>query len=212
MSTTAYLKPFVLIPIALLTMLSLSVFGQDKLLLQNGIELDCKIEQMDDSLITITQVNKKGQPETDFVDSFRAFSVMRNGQETVIYQQDTTIGNYFTVDEMRTFISGEQYGINNYNRWPAFAVGVIVGGIGGYAVADSPLLVVTTPVAITVGSTFFGSRVPRKAKSTVPGFKDEVFTMGYKRVAKSKKLVSVLTGSAVGTALGFAARFLAPAN
>lgn len=182
--------------------------GQDKILLQNGTEIDCVIEEVTDSLVVYTEEKKNGRIVPDFTESFRVFSVTREGREQVVYEQDTLNGNYFTVQEMRNFISGERDADQHYRRAPDIIIGAASGLAGGYVFSGN-YLALTVPLFLPIASTPFRIRASRTSPAGSEMLKDDYYQLGYARVARSKRFFRILTSSLVGTAVGFGVGYLA---
>lgn len=169
----------------------------------SGINIEGQNIQIDDEFVSY-DYNVNGEQLHNKLEKYRVFSITdENKQENIIYQQDSTEGRYFSIDEMRTFIVGEQ-DAKKYFKSPqstiiAGAVGIANGLVFG---PISPIL--SLPGAFIIG--FGTSLIPSKIKTDNPEkeklLKEFPYHDGYKRVGKSKKVRNGLLGAVGGTAIG----------
>lgn len=185
----------------------LSVKAQDTILLITGHVLACKVYQENESVITCEYL-KKGREERLIIDSYRVFSIkFANGEEKVYYKQDTLNGNWFTVDEMRYFIYGEQDAMKGYKSHMTTVLGVIAGAGAGFFAMES-LILFGAPLVYTAGNILPYIRINRKTVRDEKLLEQDTYVQGYERVARSKKIQNALKSSAAGLALGIGAYFL----
>ena len=174
--------------------------AQDKVTLISGAVLDGKVVQVSDSLVNYEQ-QKKGRTKTRELDAYRVFSVeYADGREVIVYEQDTALGNYFSKDEMRLFIMGEQDASENYKGSKAFLVGLGLGIAGGLAIPESFLV-----VGVPVGSTLLAMAPRIKIKPELARdrklLSEPAYLLGFERTARNKKIQNILKGSVLGTIL-----------
>ena len=98
----------ILIVILLFTLHSNFVKSQSNILLMSGITIEGKNIQIDDEYISYDFLINDELTHNK-LEKYRVFSIIdENKVENVIYTQDSTQGRYYNVDEMRTFLIGEQ--------------------------------------------------------------------------------------------------------
>lgn len=181
--------------------------AQDTIVLLTGHIIPCKVYQENENVITCEFV-KKGREEKLIIDTYRVFSIkFANGQEKVFYQQDTTKGNWFTVDEMRYFIYGEQDAMKGYKSPMTTVLGLIAGAGAGFFAMES-LILLGAPLVYTAGNLIPYIIIDRKTVRNEKFLEQETYIQGYERVARSKKIQNALKSSAAGLAIGIGTYFL----
>lgn len=187
--------------------LSLTTKAQDTIILLTGHIIPCKVYQENENVITC-EYTKKGREERLILDSYRVFSIkFGNGEEKVYYKQDTVSGNWFTVDEMRYFIYGEQDAMKGYKSPMTSVLGVIAGAGAGFFAMES-LILFAAPLVYTTGNILPYIIIDRKTVRDEKLLEQETYVQGYERVARSKKIQNALKSSAAGLAIGIGAYFL----
>lgn len=188
-------------------MLAIISKAQDTIVLLTGHIIPCKVYQENENVITCEFV-KKGREEKLIIDTYRVFSIkFANGQEKVFYQQDTTKGNWFTVDEMRYFIYGEQDAMKGYKSPMTTVLGLIAGAGAGFFAMES-LILLGAPLVYTAGNLIPYIIIDRKTVRNEKFLEQETYIQGYERVARSKKIQNALKSSAAGLAIGIGTYFL----
>jgi hypothetical protein len=186
---------------------NLSSKAQDTIILLTGHIIPCKIYQENENVITC-EYTKKGREERLILDTYRVFSIkFGNGEEKVYYQQDSTNGNWFTVDEMRYFIYGEQDAMKGYKSPITSVLGVMAGAGAGFFAMES-LILFAAPLVYTTGNILPYIIIDRKTVRDEKLLEQETYVQGYERVARNKKIQNALKSSAAGLAIGIGAYFL----
>lgn len=121
-----------------MTLGSFSSNAQDTLRLLNGktkiIEFDSlnvekifyvKQKKVNDSTWVDVR-RKKVNPENVFE------IVLESGETIVVYEQDTLMENYLSIEDMRTYLKGVRDARMNYNPWKSTLGGFFVGAGSGY--------------------------------------------------------------------------------
>jgi hypothetical protein len=195
--------------ILLLCLLFLPFYNnaQDSIVLLTGHVILAKVYQENDAIITC-EVDKKGRKENLILDTYRIFSVkFASGEEKVYYKQDTTVGNWFTEEEMRYFILGEQDAMQGYKSRMTTVLGLVAGAGAGFFVMES-LILLGAPLVYTAGNVLPYIVIDRKTVSNQDYLNHETYVQGYERVARSKKIQNALKSSAAGMVVGVGAYFL----
>lgn len=191
----------------LILLFSLQLKAQDTIVLLTGHILPCKVYQENENVITCEFI-KKGREERLILDTYRVFSIkFGNGEEKVYYQQDTVNGNWFTVEEMRYFIYGEQDAMKGYKSHMTTVLGVIAGAGAGFLAMES-LILLGAPLVYTAGNILPYIIINRKTVRDEKLLEQETYVQGYERVARSKKIQNALKSSAAGLAIGIGAYFI----
>lgn len=191
----------------LIVLSSLQLKAQDTIVLLTGHTLPCKIYQENENVITCEFI-KKGREERLILDAYRVFSIkFGNGEEKVYYKQDTVNGNWFTVEEMRYFIYGEQDAMKGYKSRMTTVLGVIAGAGAGFFAMKS-LILLGAPLVYTAGNILPYIIIDRKTVRDEKLLEQETYVQGYERVARSKKIQNALKSSAAGLIIGIGAYFI----
>lgn len=185
--------------IALIFSSSLTCLSQDEILFLNGDSLILDDYKKND--INNTLAYKLENDKVNIVYLDHIFSITDNrGIEEIIYKKDSLVENYFTVEEMRSYVYGARTA-KTQNKAPwAFAGGVFFGGTAPYIipVLYSPLIPATFSAAVYATKPSEKNVIEKN-----PEYKnDPYFINGYREIAKQKRLNSSLKGSAVGIILG----------
>lgn len=153
----------------------------------------------------LKQDKKRKMGREVIIEGERVFSYRINGgEEVIIYQQDSLLGNEFTISQTREFIVGERDAQKGYRApiWP------IVNAAIGFASAAYLNSVVAFAPPFAVGAL---SLVPRVTinKSTVSNLnllKSDPYLEGYERVSVKRRTLRTFLSGVCGLAVGFAAR------
>ena len=196
---------------ALLLSLSANTFAQDRVLKMSGHEFEGKITEVSDFLVVCEIIKKNGKTKELSFPRSDVFSIQKEGQEEeIFYAKDEFIGDELSVQEMRLYIAGEQDALAGYDPRPTQYVGLLVGmGAGVYSQGG-----IILPLAVPVGYTLLQTLPTIKIREETiqdPNHKfNEIYASGYESVARSKKILGGLKGSAVGVAAGMVFYALIP--
>jgi len=183
-----------------------SSFAQDKIIMMNGKILEGTDIKIDTDELRYKEM-KGNKPKERILEKYRVFAIEKNGKEDVIYKYDTLEGNFYTEDEMRLFVYGQQ------DAWagskPAWTgiVGAAVSGSTAYFLArEGNFIVVLVPIVSYLGLAILSR--PKINKSSVRNkdyLGEGAYVDGYTRIAASKKNKNALWGSIGGFLVGFTA-------
>lgn len=181
--------------------------AQDEIVLLNGKVLEGKITKQDDAYLTMQYANKRDKMKTYDIEKYRMFSFTEAGKgEKVIYYQDSLLGNFLSVEEMRYFIQGQQDADRAYNSKGAFVAGFVLG-LGAVAATsggfqnDPGIIPLTAPFVCIL---FYGSKkvkIKMESVSDPELLSHESYIQGYVRVARKKRIFGSVKGS-IGGILG----------
>lgn len=172
----------------------------DTVYLLSGKTVAGVVKDSTDEELKILIPKKGGEFKADYVDMDLVYSVKyRNGEERILYRQDTLFGNYFTPREIRYFMYGEQDARARY-RCPGWAAcGFVTGFVSGYFLgAFSPV-----PAFGYAGlSTAFRVKIRPGSVSNPDNIKYDTYILGYEKEARKKRLFRSLIWSGIGVAAG----------
>ena len=172
--------------------------GQNTLWLTNGKKVgigEYKIENKD--FITYKSVKNKSKG----IESFDVFSIIeKNGNEIIIYSQDTSYEGSFNLLEMRAFVQGQADANKNFKSPLITVGGIVISGVS--SVVINPVFVILVPGAYcsVIGLTKASEKrmnIPLEYKS------NEHYLLGYKQESKHKRIKNAIIGSGIGLAVGF---------
>ena len=183
--------------------LLVSLFSQNEIHLLGGKILTGEIQSIHGDSI-IFKLSKKNKPIV--LETSRVYSVLdKDKKETVLYKQDSTIGNYYTVEEMRMHVYGKQDAWKGVRPKVLPALTFLVSSIGGFLIGDS-FVVLAVPFATYLGSLLFSGPVVFVNTVRDPAFlESQPYLDGYATVSKTKKNSRALLGSISGTIVGVSA-------
>jgi len=155
---------------------------------------------VNDSIVDY-EYQKRKKTKQRSIDAYRVFSVRyANGSEVVMYQQDTAIGNYFSQEEMRLFIYGEQDARANFKGRKLLLIGAAYGIAGGLALPES-FIVLLVPASAALLAMLPRVKIRPEMARNKKLLSEPAYVMGFERTARGKKIQSVLKGAVVGTIL-----------
>jgi hypothetical protein len=183
--------------------------AQDKVLLMNGQEFNCRI--LSDTTIDIVfEIAKKnGKLKTYERHKSDVFSYTIAGQpEKVLYAMDSLLGDVYSEPAMRVYLAGERDARENYRPVGTFVAGFVLCGAIAYAGQDGYLTFMAPPVLYTLAQLVPRLKI-RESTMSNPNYKyNEYYADGYEPPARSKKVVRAMEGGFAGAATGVALWFL----
>lgn len=222
--------------IVLLFLLLSGVEAQDKLLLLNGHVDRGKILEDKGATFDFKIYKNGGKEKTIPYDKYRIFSVTDiKGTETVLYKQDTTIGNLLTENQMRMYIYGQRDAHKNYKSSHLFIGGVALGlaaalfdtyEFGNQKEIDEAIRLNTAvpepiprgfflrtpsigppllPLVIPITIKFLPSKIMKEDVSDIGYLNSEEYVEGFKKVQQFKRIKVSFLGTLSGVAAGLIA-------
>ncbi len=177
-----------------------SVFSQtakDSVLLLNGDLIIGSITEIAMDHLTIDETGKKFKKK--FIEKERIFSYSNASGEHILYVYDTTVGNDFTIPEMRYYIRGEQDAKNGFRARPAFYTGIIIGAAGGLTGT------LFYPLPAFMFAALVGLPKIKIKKNSVRNLDDLnhlPYLVGYESMSRRNRKIQSLLGGAIGTVAG----------
>ena len=177
--------------------------SNQSILLMTGNVLEGNVTSQDTLYLYYDLVKKSGKTKAKKLDLERVFSINGpNGEEKVIYYMDTVVGNYFTIDEMRFYIQGEQYASKYYRANWTIAAGLpITAGLG--FVLSGTVFSFAVPFVYLVSTGISAYKINKNKISSSHLVTEPAYVLGYERTARNKRLFKSLFAGLVGTAIGF---------
>lgn len=187
----------VLIPLLLAAQLA----AQDKVLLMNGAELECRITGDSGTVMILETSRRNGKTRMREIHKSEIFSIVREGSpEKVLYVQDSLFGDVYSVDQMRIYLAGERDARSNYSAWPTALVGfVICGGMAAWG-GEGFLTAIGPPIVYTLLQLAPKIHIREKYMSDVHYKYNEIYASGFEPPARSRKLMAALGGGYGGSA------------
>ena len=206
-------------------LMGLNAFTQaDSVLMLNGKVYKGEIGDTDHGNISMTMTNKKGKSAVKIIDEFRVFSYVKSGQQKISYYQDELSGNFLTVPEAQAAAYGSYDARFTFKPRIAFWSSVLLGFgstlfdtyLSQKAVND-PNTIYTTPGFFKKPPSVFPLLVPPMLTAIWAIPKGRVrykhmlhhnyqgnpdYYRGYIRIARQKRMLAALRGSAIGVATG----------
>lgn len=199
------LTPLLLLP--LLTSAQAPV--QDTILTMSGREVPCVILDSLGLEIRYEFVNKRGKTKTGILDRGEIFSI-RGTEESVLYVQDTLIGNWMTEAQVRDFIAGEMDARACHKTGKQFWISFAISAGAAYASQGGFATTLLTPLVLTGWQLVPVLRIQEECISDPSNTWNEFYALGYEKVARPMQLLSALKGGGSGMALGIILFYLAP--
>ena len=218
-------KIMTLLKILILTLtctLTYSVVAQDKIQLMNGKVLRGKLKAEFDDYYNFEYYKNGGKTKSMELSKYRIFSKTdAQGVESILYKQDTLMGNYYSENEMKMYIYGQRDAFKSYKGTPmfvsTFAIGFMSVLVDTYEFEEGnscppgffnrtpsigPIIV---PFALTIGAGLLKSKIRREHAADVSFLSNEYYISGFQKVSKVKRVKNAFFGSVAGVVSGFIA-------
>lgn len=186
--------------------------SQDKVTFTNGRETYGKIISFDSSYVQMN-IKKRKKESKQTIEAYRIFSITEeSGKETILYRQDSLIGNFYNVPDMKLFVEGEKDAYNNFRptftRITGFCLGLGISLLDTYHYhngmfkTEPGLIHLATPFLFPIIAgipkvTFDVNKTSNRSYLMEPPYRH-----GYERVVKSKRVFAALKFSLAGSLTG----------
>lgn len=199
----------------------LSILAQDQANMMNGKILQGKIDSIGEYQIKMRVNGKKGKVYDSYLENYRVFSVVTSdGKETILYKQDTSLGNLLAPADMKFLIAGEQDAYKNYKPIGTMILGAGLGiGISlydtysfsadtttglqkGFFHAEPGFVHLVYPLVFTIGSGLVRTQLDINNVSDKMNLNSEHYIEGFARTARFKRTVRALISSFTGCLIG----------
>ncbi len=173
--------------------------AQDTIYLMNGHVVGEKI--IDTVLGAVTILDPKKPSKKIHFELEQLYMVrFANGYKRFYYQQDSTIGNWFTRDEMWMFMKGERDAHKGFKARGALIGGGIAGLMGGLT---GTFWGPVAPFGFMALSGIPKVRIRAETISNPSYVESDAYILGYERVARQKRKIKSIIGGVVGLAVGY---------
>ncbi len=172
---------------------------QDTIYLMNGHVIGEKIIDTVLGAVTILdpkKASKKINYELDQLYMVR----FADGYKRFYYEQDSTLGNWFTRDEMWMFMKGERDAHRGFKARGALIGGGIAGLVGGMT---GTLWGPVAPFGFMALSGITKVRIRAETISHPTYVESDAYILGYERVARQKRKIKSVIGGAFGLVVGY---------
>jgi hypothetical protein len=188
--------------IVLLILQCMAIFAQHQVTLLNGKIIEGRIDSITPSEIKMYTSTKSSKPL--YIERYRAFSVNLNGQDSVIYIQDSLYGNTLSAEQMQFFVWGEQDAMKGYKPYVSSSIGFALGAAAGYfMVHEQAFLPIVVPVLYVPLQLIPKVKVNKKYVRDLSYLYQEDYLFGYERVARNRKVQRSFWYSMAGLVAGF---------
>jgi hypothetical protein len=203
------LKRIFILILMFLPALAFTQMQQGKVLLMNGTVVENTLWEEKDGMIYIydQRNNLFGKEKTRAIELSKneIFSLSNGSKEQVLYFQDTMLGDYYTPEEMRVYLSGAGDARKNYKARHISAIGFALCGAAGYLVGDGLLVLILPPITYAAFQ-YVGKIKIREKYISDPNFKyNDLYAEGFEPPARSRKMIRGalfgLAGSVTGVVL-----------
>jgi hypothetical protein len=202
-----------------------SSLAQDKINLLNGGQLTGNITDTTSGNFTLKYLKRKKEKMVT-IENYRIFSYnFKDKPETVLYKQDSTIGNFFTVEEMNMYVLGERDAQKNYNPVGLkitsclLAYGLTVADtykkdtttssfFSGFFNSQPGIISIVAPFALTALAGIPAVQIDIAKVSNRNYLNSQAYVDGFERIGRSKKVFGALKFSIVGSLAGLATYYI----
>ena len=173
----------------------------DTIFFMNGDILQCDI--IDDSQIEVVfEFQKRKRRKELGVHKSEIFGIINNGVKEVYYEENEIVGDDLTISEVEVYLAGQRDARELYKTKKIFYTGLGVTLAISIA-GEAGLLAVTVPLLIYPAAQYI-PYIKIKGETIVnPNHKfNLIYAEGYEGVARGKRVMAALKGSAAGTVIG----------
>jgi hypothetical protein len=173
--------------------------AQDTVFLMNGHVIGQKI--LDTTLGAVTIAHPEKPNKVVHYEWDQLYMVkFASGRKRYYYVQDSTIGNWFTRDEMWMYMKGENDGRNGFRARGSFIGATIAGFLGGMS---GTIWGPVAPYGYMALSGIPKVRIRANTVSNPAYVQSDAYILGYERVARQKRKISSVIGGTIGLVAGY---------
>lgn len=142
---------------------------------------------------------KKKKVKQKIILIYDVFAILDEyGQETVIYEQNDSLGLEFAVEEMRFYLDGLSNGWDTYNNYFIFPPGFLLSGAS--VLYFNPTTSIIVPILYPTAVFLFNSKIDNTPNIPEIYRDNKHYKLGYRDAARGKKIRSAVYGSIAGYA------------
>lgn len=189
---------------------SIASLGQDKILLMNGLEVECKITSDTSYVINFEVTKKNGKVKQRMANKGEVFSYTKAGEsEVIVYELDTLFGNNeYNPIQMRAFLAGQHDARVNYKAQHIMVIGFVSCGAIAFLGQDGYFTAVGPPIVYTLIQLLGKIKIRESTMSDVNYKYNDLYADGYEPPARTKKIVRAFLSGFAGSAVGVSMYFL----
>lgn len=177
--------------------------NSDQILLASGIIINADVDTLDTLNLYYSITKKNGKVKYKSVELERVFSYTdEKGKEHVKYVADA---DYFTVDEMRDFIKGEQDALRVHKSNWVWLVVTPVSAVGTFALARTSVAAFAVPPASMILSLIPPYKIKQDQVDLTEVKYPDAYSMGYQKAAKGRRVIKATFAALLGGAVGLGA-------
>lgn len=173
----------------------------DTIFFMNGDILQCDI--LDDSQIEVVfEFQKRKKRKQLGVHKSEIFGIINNGITEIYYEENEIVGDDLSVNEVEIYLAGQRDARELYSTKKVFYEGLGISLATSIA-GEAGLLAVTVPIIVYPATQYIPYIKIKEETIVNPSHKfNLIYAEGYEGVARGKRVIAALKGSAVGTVVG----------
>jgi len=184
-------------------------FAQDKILLMNGKEMDCRIVADSGYVIVYDITKRNGKVKQVISNKGEVFSYRQlDSDEVIVYTQDTTFGDIYNASEMRAFLAGQTDSRNNFKARHIAIIGFVSCATIAFLGKDGYFTAVGPPVVYTVVQLLGKVKIRENTMSNKNYKYNDIYADGYEPPARTRKIITAFSSGMIGSAVGLAVYFI----
>ena len=200
-----------------------NINAQDSLALMSGKTCIGELSYEDESYVYFNKNKAANKIKLIRYPINMVYSITNVGEETKLYyHQNVLTGNYFSEENMKMYIIGEQDAIKQFNIGFHFLLGFGAGFITsmidtyefknknciGYFNSSASLISILTPFATSIAIGFPNKKVRKAYVSNVENLSSEHYKKGFNQIKNYRKTVFSFLGSFTGVVSILTAAFI----
>jgi hypothetical protein len=183
--------------------------AQDKILLMNGKEMECRIVADSGYVIVYDITKRNGKVKQVMSNKGEVFSYTQlDHEEVIVYTQDTTFGDIYNASEMRAFLAGQADARNNFKAKHIAIIGFASCATIAFLGKDGYFTAVGPPLVYTVVQLIGKVKIREKTMSNKNYKYNDIYADGYEPPARTRKIITAFSSGMLGSAVGLAVYFI----
>lgn len=173
----------------------------DTIFFMNGDILPCTIQ--DDSDIDVEfEFKKRKRIKSKGVHKSEIFGISKKGEKQIYYAQNEIVGDDLSLAEVELYLAGQRDARSNYKTRLVFYSGLAISTAAS-ALGEAGLLAVTVPtVTYPIAQYIPVIKIKENTITNINHKYNILYSEGYEGVARGKRVMAGLKGSALGSVIG----------
>lgn len=182
----------------------------EKLVLNNGKVYYGEASEINKDYVVFNILKKKHKYKMKIFDMDDIYSIKwKNGITHIYYEPDYTKGFFYSAEQMKYFIKGEQYAINNYKNLPIAFASFIFSSSLSYIMGNKVSNLTLAPAFTLTVSLFPIKKINQTAfEENINYNQFTFFNEGYYKIAGRKRERTALVWGFAGTITGVSLWYL----